>query len=195
MSESVVPEFELRFPLSKVPFWAARYRYADDAAVEAIGVVARRRGWYTRDEFLVVTHWKTSRSKSRCERNEASALEGDHRARALDARRATPERGPDPAAGGRVPDGLGPPPSRPPRLLPDPRLPGPVEPRRGDPALPLLVRVLVGVHGGMPITRGRSRSVDAERSTGRSGSTRRSIKAGRGGARKPTDADDRAGTG
>lgn len=75
MSVAAVPEFELRFPLSKVPFWAARYRYADDAAVEAIGVVARRRGWYTRDEFLVVTHWKTPRSKSRCERNEASAVE------------------------------------------------------------------------------------------------------------------------
>jgi hypothetical protein len=69
-----VPEFRLRFPLSDVPFWAARYSYADDAAVEAIGEEAGRRGWYTRADFLKVTLWKTARSRSRCAMNSEATV-------------------------------------------------------------------------------------------------------------------------
>jgi hypothetical protein len=67
-------EFRPRFPLSEVLYWAARYAYADDAEVEAIGDRARERGWFTRDEFLTVARWKTPRSKSRCEKNDASVV-------------------------------------------------------------------------------------------------------------------------
>ncbi|MHB8460763.1 MAG: hypothetical protein ACYDAK_12260 [Candidatus Limnocylindrales bacterium] len=74
MNVADVPDFRLRFPLANVADWAARYSYTDDAAVEAIGVAARQRGWYTRDEFLVVTRWKTQRSKSRCERNDEATV-------------------------------------------------------------------------------------------------------------------------
>ncbi|MHB8459267.1 MAG: DUF429 domain-containing protein [Candidatus Limnocylindrales bacterium] len=79
MSAPNVPTFQLRFPLAEVPFWAARYSSADDSAVEAIGKAARRRGWYTRDEFLVVTRWKTQRTKSRCEKNDEASVEATTR--------------------------------------------------------------------------------------------------------------------
>jgi hypothetical protein len=68
-------EFRLRFPLSEVTFLAARYAYADDAGVVAIGEGARRRGWYTRDEFLTVARWKTQPRPSRCERNDGATVE------------------------------------------------------------------------------------------------------------------------
>jgi hypothetical protein len=67
-------EFRLRFPLSEVMFWAARYVYADDAEVEAIGKAARERGWFTRDEFLTVARWKSPRSRRLCEENDESAV-------------------------------------------------------------------------------------------------------------------------
>jgi hypothetical protein len=68
-------EFRLRFPEAEVMYWAGRYAYADDAEVEAIGRGAEERGWYTRDEFLFVAHWKTPRSRSRCERNDEASVE------------------------------------------------------------------------------------------------------------------------
>ena len=74
MRAPVVPEFRLRFSLSEVERWAARYEYEDDDAVIAAGAEARQRGWYTRAEFLTVTDWKTSRSKSRVRRNSAAAI-------------------------------------------------------------------------------------------------------------------------
>jgi hypothetical protein len=71
---SVPTEFRLRFPLSEVEFWAARYASADDTGVEAIGEEARQRGWYTRDEFLAVMRWKSVRTHSLCERNTEAAV-------------------------------------------------------------------------------------------------------------------------
>jgi hypothetical protein len=68
-------EFRLRFPEAEVMFWAGRYAYADDAEVEAIGRGAEERGWFSRDEFLTVAHWKTPRSRSRCERNDETSVE------------------------------------------------------------------------------------------------------------------------
>jgi hypothetical protein len=54
--------FQLRFDLRDVPVYAARYAYADDNAVLAIARQARRRGYYTREEFVAVCRWKTTRS-------------------------------------------------------------------------------------------------------------------------------------
>jgi hypothetical protein len=70
----MLTEFRLRFPLSEVGFWAARYASADDAGVEAIGEEARQRGCYTRDEFLAVMRWKSARTHSLCERNTEAAV-------------------------------------------------------------------------------------------------------------------------
>ena len=66
-------EFRLRFPLSEVEFWAARYP-ADDTGVEAIGESAGKRGWYTRDEFLAVMRWKSAPKHRLCERNTEAAV-------------------------------------------------------------------------------------------------------------------------
>ena len=40
MRKPGVPETRLRFPVSEVPHWAARYAYEDDAGVIAIGGAA-----------------------------------------------------------------------------------------------------------------------------------------------------------
>ena len=71
-----VPTFRLRFPLSEVMYWAARYAYADDAEVEAIGERARKRGSYTRDEFMTAMRWKTrGRNEHLCAQNSAADVE------------------------------------------------------------------------------------------------------------------------
>lgn len=74
MRVASIPVFQLRFPLSDTLYWADRYDYADDSEVEAIGRAARKQGFYSRDQFLRVTLWKTERSKSRCARNTAAAV-------------------------------------------------------------------------------------------------------------------------
>ena len=75
MSTPPVPTFRLRFDPSEVMRWSASYYYADDTGPVAAGSSARERGWYTRDEFLTVTDWKTDRQKSRTRRNSAAAIE------------------------------------------------------------------------------------------------------------------------
>lgn len=68
------PPFELRFPIAELRLWADRYDYADDAAAEAAGRAARARGWYSREEFLTVTNWKTPRSRRHHEANTERAI-------------------------------------------------------------------------------------------------------------------------
>jgi hypothetical protein len=63
------PRFALQFPIGQVREYASRYAYADDGAVIAVGVAARARGHYTRDEFITVCRWKTPRSSSRAAQN------------------------------------------------------------------------------------------------------------------------------
>jgi hypothetical protein len=62
--------------------WADRYRYADDAEVEAIGKIAAQRGWYTLPELVTVARWKTrGRSVHWCLLNtEVSVHEATKRA-------------------------------------------------------------------------------------------------------------------
>jgi predicted RNase H-like nuclease len=66
--------FRMRFPTSEVMYWAARYAYADDAEVEAIGEAARKRGWFARDEFLRVARWKSPRGQRLCEENDEAVV-------------------------------------------------------------------------------------------------------------------------
>ena len=75
MKKSYVPDFQLRFPIADIARWANRYEFEDDGTVMACGATARDRGWYTQDEFLTITDWKTDRQKSRTRRNSASAIE------------------------------------------------------------------------------------------------------------------------
>ena len=70
-----MPTFALQFPIADVPGLAARYEYADDAEVLAIGQEARQRGFYSRDEFVRVCRWKTPRSGPLVAANGAAAVE------------------------------------------------------------------------------------------------------------------------
>jgi hypothetical protein len=69
-----VPELRLRFPIGQIARLAGDYEYADDTAVRAIGVAARNRGWYRRDELVAVALWKTERSRSRVRLNREDAV-------------------------------------------------------------------------------------------------------------------------
>jgi thermostable 8-oxoguanine DNA glycosylase len=76
--------FELQFPADEIRALAERYEYEDDERVRAAGEAARRRGYYTRDEFLRICAWKTGRSKSKVASNGEQEVERATRA-ALDA--------------------------------------------------------------------------------------------------------------
>ena len=70
-----MPDFELRFPPEEIEPLAARFGYSEDAACQAAGAAARARGHSTREEFLTVCEWKTSRSRPKTGRNDAAAVE------------------------------------------------------------------------------------------------------------------------
>ena len=114
-----------RFPLKDVEYWASRYAYADDAAVEAIGAKAARYGYYTRRQFLRVAKWKSPRTQHLCAENTEADIK---RATALalsadDERQQNP--GPDQPAWSRVAYGFGLPAPLGSRPVPDHRLPRP----------------------------------------------------------------------
>jgi hypothetical protein len=46
-------EFRLQFPASEISALAQRYSYQDDSHARSAGASARRRGSFTREEFLV----------------------------------------------------------------------------------------------------------------------------------------------
>jgi hypothetical protein len=84
-------ELVLQFPLTRVRDYAARFDDAGDAAALAIGRAARRRGHYTRDEFVAACRWKTPRSAPLVARNTARDVEAATRA-ALGPARSAGER-------------------------------------------------------------------------------------------------------
>ncbi len=68
-------DFRLQFPPDEIRPLAGRYSYQDDSKALAAGAAARRRGHFTRGEFLTVCAWKTARSKSKVEANDDAAVE------------------------------------------------------------------------------------------------------------------------
>ena len=64
--------FKLRFPASKVPYWAGRYLNgaSDGALRNRLRPVVRARGYLTRGEFLEICKWKSPRSQPRCAQND-----------------------------------------------------------------------------------------------------------------------------
>jgi hypothetical protein len=83
-----VTAFELRFSPEEIEPLAARFGDSDDDACCAAGAAANARGHYTREEFLTVCEWKTSRSRPKVERNDAAAVEqATHRALGSDDER------------------------------------------------------------------------------------------------------------
>jgi hypothetical protein len=69
-----MPDFVLQFAIEDVPAYAGRYVYAEDDEALAIGEAARRRGHYTRHEFVKICRWKSVRSSSYVARNSADAV-------------------------------------------------------------------------------------------------------------------------
>jgi hypothetical protein len=64
--------FKLRFPVSRVPYWAERYAYSvnDGALRNELRPVVLRRGYLTKPEFLRICKWKTQRTQSLCADND-----------------------------------------------------------------------------------------------------------------------------
>jgi hypothetical protein len=64
--------FRLRFPISKIEYWAKHYDYEandDEKKIVPIARAVKRRGYLTKKEFLIVCRWKTPRSRPRCRKN------------------------------------------------------------------------------------------------------------------------------
>lgn len=65
-----LPKFTLQFEATAIRGLADRYSYArDDRILEEIGPAARKRGHFTRTEFIDVCSWKVERSRSRVATN------------------------------------------------------------------------------------------------------------------------------
>lgn len=71
----MVASFQLQFDIADIPVYATRYAYEEDDTVLAIGRRARRRGYYTREEFVAVCRWKTPRSGPLVAANSAGEVE------------------------------------------------------------------------------------------------------------------------
>ena len=70
-----MPSFELQFPMEEIEELAARFPATDDGRLELVGTAVRARGYYTREEFIEVSAWKTVRSRPRVALNtEASVV-------------------------------------------------------------------------------------------------------------------------
>lgn len=71
-----IATFALQFPAGDVSALASRFSYAkDDRPCLAAGRRAEGRGYYTRDDLLLVCEWKTGRSKSLVARSSEEDVE------------------------------------------------------------------------------------------------------------------------
>jgi hypothetical protein len=71
-----MPRFRLRFPVDQISALADRYGYANDTAIEqVVGPFMRNEGYLTKTHFLTLTHWKSPRTRPRCEENSESFIE------------------------------------------------------------------------------------------------------------------------
>jgi hypothetical protein len=77
-----VSQVQLRFPTSSFQELSDRYvadlrprdRRLTDAITQQVFPSYGQKGYLTKDEFLTVCEWKTPRSKSRCDANDASLI-------------------------------------------------------------------------------------------------------------------------
>lgn len=62
--------FALRFPVSKIESWAARYDASqDDVPENTIAPRMRARGYLNKNDFLALARWKSPRSQPLCAQN------------------------------------------------------------------------------------------------------------------------------
>lgn len=69
-----IPSFELQFPAGEIVPLAGRFPASDDGRQLDLGAAARRRGYYTRAEFILICAWKTVRSRPRVATNTATEV-------------------------------------------------------------------------------------------------------------------------
>jgi hypothetical protein len=79
-----VNRFELQFPASEIEALADRFPVVDETRLLVLGAAVRRRGHYTRAEFIEACAWKTPRSRPKVAANREAAVI-DATARALGA--------------------------------------------------------------------------------------------------------------
>jgi hypothetical protein len=80
-----MPTFELQFSPREIEALAGRFPETVDVDGKQSGIAARRRGHYTREEFIEVCAWKTVRSRPKVARNsEAAVVAATGRALATD---------------------------------------------------------------------------------------------------------------
>ena len=65
---TVKTKFQLRFPVRDIAYWAERCEDEEKAILPIVPAV-KRRGFLTKNEFLVVCRWKSPRSQPRCRTN------------------------------------------------------------------------------------------------------------------------------
>jgi hypothetical protein len=70
-----MPAFSLQFDPGEIAGLAERFGDTDDSSPEQAGRAAAARGFYAREEFLVVCAWKSPRSRPRVQANDAAAVE------------------------------------------------------------------------------------------------------------------------
>lgn len=70
-------DFKLRFPTSKIQYWAGCYLIGDDEKKIESEIVPKvaHQGYLDKDSFLLVCAWKTPRSKSLCKSNSPEFIE------------------------------------------------------------------------------------------------------------------------
>ena len=74
-------DYTLKFPLNELHELAARYiagnnDRANEYLIEGtIGPMVKKRGWYTKPEFLLLCRWKTPRTQPRCRENDPAYIQ------------------------------------------------------------------------------------------------------------------------
>jgi hypothetical protein len=66
--------FRLRFPPADIARWARSFTDPHAAVVDRLSTAARARGVLTRNEFLALCRWKTTRTQRRCATNTAARI-------------------------------------------------------------------------------------------------------------------------
>lgn len=71
-----MPKFKLRFDEALISELSNRYTYPlENEMIDEIGPRAKKRGYFTKEEFKTLCRWKTQRSKSRVDSNPAGFIE------------------------------------------------------------------------------------------------------------------------
>ncbi|MBE3100126.1 MAG: hypothetical protein IMZ44_23655 [Planctomycetes bacterium] len=70
------PSFRLRFARTAVSAWAARYSFpGEDRIAKEVGPAAKKRGYFTKPEFVELCYWKSPRTQSRVDTNSAELIQ------------------------------------------------------------------------------------------------------------------------